>query len=79
MQGEGRISPNMLTTREAAGRAGLSLQGLRDWARRYPGLALKVGGRWRVNAAILSSILHGQPPHSGEHGHGQRRGGGKAA
>ena len=46
-----------LTTRAASTRAGVTLQGLRDWARRYPGLALKVGGRWRIDAGMLSRIL----------------------
>lgn len=61
MQG---VAPLHLTTREAATRAGLTLHGLRLWFHRYPGLGLKVGGRWRVDGSILSRILAGEPPAS---------------
>jgi hypothetical protein len=65
-----------LTTREAAERAGLTLHGLRLSYHRYPGLAVKVAGRWRVDAQILSRVLEGCSPERGNRDVKQEEGSG---
>lgn len=50
-----------VTTSEAARLAGITPQGMRLWYHRYPGLAHRVGGRWRVDTSALSNILNGTP------------------
>lgn len=48
-----------ISTREAARLAELTLNGIRYWIRRYPGLGYKRGGRYRVNVDKLEQILAG--------------------
>lgn len=31
------------------------------WCRRYPGLAIKVGGRYRINRAAILNVARGVP------------------
>lgn len=50
-----------LTPAQAAALAGVKARCLHTWCHRYPGLALKVGGRWRVNPAAMDRLLMGQP------------------
>ena len=68
---QGEVAPlQTVTTRDAATQAGLTLHGMRLWFQRYPGLAVKVGGRWKVNAIVLSRLLAGVPPRGDRH-HGE--------
>ncbi len=41
---------------------GVSPQTISNWCRRYPGLAVRVIGRWRVDAAALDRLMRGLPP-----------------
>ena len=68
---QGEVPPLLtVTTRHAATQAGLTLHGMRLWFQRYPGLAVKVGGRWKVDASVLSKLLAGVPPKGDRH-HGE--------
>lgn len=46
---------------KAAEQAGLTPRGIRRWCRRYPGLARKIGGRWRIDTATLDLLMRGLP------------------
>jgi len=49
-----------ITPKEAAKRAQVSISTLRNWlndSKTYPGLGIKVGGRWRVFPAPLQSLI----------------------
>ena len=52
----------LVSTREAAEIAGVTLRGLRYWLLRYPGLGVRVGGRWRVSLSHLHSVCAGVNP-----------------
>jgi Helix-turn-helix domain len=56
------IDQDFLTSREAAQRARITRQGVARWCARYPDLACRVGGRWRVDPAALDRILRGEAP-----------------
>jgi hypothetical protein len=49
------------TPDEAAQAASVTARTLVSWCHRYPGLAHKIGGRWRVNPAALNRLLCGLP------------------
>ena len=53
---------DFLTSREAAQRARITRQGVARWCARYPDLACRVGGRWRINPVVLDRILRGEAP-----------------
>ena len=56
------LDQDFLTSREAALRARITRQGMARWCVRYPDLARRVGGRWRINAVTLDRILRGEAP-----------------
>ncbi len=61
---------DFLTAPRAAELVGVTPQTITGWCRRYPGLAVRVIGRWRVDAAALDRVLCGQPPEAGgDHAH----------
>lgn len=47
---------------EAARLARVRPTTIANWATRYPGLGVKVVGRWRIDPSQLRRILEGQPP-----------------
>ena len=47
---------------EAARLARVRASTIANWAARYPGLGVKVVGRWRIDPSQLQRILEGQPP-----------------
>ena len=49
---------DFLTTREAAEKACVSIQVITGWCERY-GIGIKVGGRWRIDPAVLDYMLQG--------------------
>ena len=51
-----------LTSNEAAARARVTRQCLVRWCVRYPDLARRVVGRWRIDPAALDRILRGEAP-----------------
>ncbi len=59
-----------LTSEEAASIAGITRVGLLRWYDRHPGLAHKVGSRWRIDPAVLVSVLSGAPLPKQEDQHG---------
>jgi len=34
---------------------------LRRWARKYPGVGIKVGGTWMIDPAAVRHVLEGRP------------------
>ena len=60
-------TPPYLTPTQAAAIVGVKARCLQTWCYRYPGLALKVGGRWRVNPAAMDRLLMGQPVSESAH------------
>jgi hypothetical protein len=48
-------------TPEAAARAAdVTARTITNWAHRYPTLARKVGGRWRIDPTALDRLIAGQ-------------------
>jgi hypothetical protein len=45
---------------EAALAADVTHRSLNNWCRRYPGLARKVGGRWRIDPAAFDRLIRGE-------------------
>ncbi len=56
---------DFLTAPRAAELAGVRPQTITGWCRRYPGLAVRVVGRWRLNRDVFDCLLRGQPPAAG--------------
>lgn len=54
--------PEFLDTSQAAARAGVHRQTAMRWAEAGVVRAIKVVGRWRIDAADLERLLHGEPP-----------------
>jgi hypothetical protein len=48
-----------ISTKRAAEVAQVAHRTIQDWTTRYPGLARKVAGRWRVDPDYLQRILDG--------------------
>ena len=51
-----------LTTSKAAQEAAVAHSTIHFWIGKYPGLACKVGGRWRLDPDRLQRILDGSDP-----------------
>ena len=51
-----------LTTATAAHQADVHCNTILCWIEKYPGLARKVGGRWRLDPDRLQRILDGSDP-----------------
>ena len=49
-----------ITTSEAASKAFVNRMTVVLWCKKYPGLAKKVGGRWRVDEKVLDSMVEGR-------------------
>jgi len=56
-----------LSPPEAAPIAGVTTQCVTTWCRRYPGLARRVAGRWRIDPAVLDRLLAGDLAMGGGH------------
>ena len=56
-----------LTPPQAAPLAGVTRQCVTTWCRRYPGLARRVAGRWRIDPAVLDRLLAGELAMGGGH------------
>jgi Helix-turn-helix domain len=48
--------PRWITTKDAADRAHIGAQCIRNWCRRYA-IGQRIGGQWRVDAALLDAFL----------------------
>ena len=48
--------------RKAALDAGVTPRCILGWCRRYPALARKVGGRWRIDPDALARLIAGGQP-----------------
>jgi hypothetical protein len=46
---------------EAALVAGVTQRCVNNWCHRYPGLAIRIGGRWRINPAAFDRLMRGLP------------------
>lgn len=53
---------SFISTRRAAEAAQVAHRTIQDWVARYPGLARKVAGRWRIDPDFLERILDGRQP-----------------
>jgi excisionase family DNA binding protein len=55
------VTPDLITVREAAGRAGVSYRTLYRWLERddRPDFFVKIGCRWKVSVPRLEQYLHG--------------------
>ena len=49
------------TPMEAAKTASVTTRCVGNWCRRYPGLARKIGGRWRIDTAAFDLLMRGLP------------------
>ena len=58
--------PKYLTPAEAAVKADVTPRAMTAWCDRYPGLAVRVVGRWRIRPDVLNRILAGNMPSGAE-------------
>lgn len=56
------MTATYITTTAAARQADVVPQTVLYWIQRYPGLARKIGGRWRLDPTQFQRILDGQQP-----------------
>ena len=54
--------PNYLTASEAAVKADVTRRAIVAWCTRYPDLAVRVVGRWRIRPDVLNRLLAGNMP-----------------
>ena len=61
------MKPNYHSPNEAARAAYVTARCITNWCHRYPTLARKVGGRWRIDPTALDDLLAGQLDGGGGH------------
>ena len=55
------MSERPFTPSDAAKAANVTHRSVLCWCHRYPGLARKIGGRWRIDTAAFDLLMRGLP------------------